>query len=190
MVSAHADGAPILRRRLHEKREENMNLINALAISIGVLAAVATWLCLGTPYGLSVWALFVGWGSFYHTGGGTDGFVKSAINHVWGAAVAAIALFLVATVGGSVVVTSGIVGLSVVVLVLGAHLPALATIPAAVYGYASTAAFCLLGGVALADIGAVIMAAAMVVVSLVLGNAFGFVSEKAAGMMAASAPAE
>ena len=149
------------------------------------MAAAATWLCLGTSYGLAVWALFIGWGSFYHTGGGTDGFVKSAVNHAWGAAVAAIALFLVATVGGSVGVTSGIVGLSVVVLVLGAHLPALATIPAAVYGYASTAAFCLLGGVALADLGAVAMAAVMVLVSLVLGNGFGFVSEKAAGMLVA-----
>ena len=91
-------------------RKPSMNLINALAISIGILAAVATWLCLGTPYGLAVWALFIGWGSFYHTGGGTAGFAKSAVNHAWGAAVAAIALFMVATVGGSVVVTSGIVG--------------------------------------------------------------------------------
>lgn len=162
-----------------------MNLINALAISIGVLAAVATWLCLGTSYGLSVWALFIGWGSFYHTGGGTGGAVKSAINHAWGVLVAAIALFVVATVGGSVVVTSGIVGVSVVVLVLGAHLPALATIPAAVYGYASTAAFCLLAGVALGDLSAVAMAAVMVLVSLVLGNAFGFVSEKVAGLLTA-----
>ncbi|THD73454.1 DUF1097 domain-containing protein [Thalassobius vesicularis] len=164
-----------------------MNLINALAISIGVLAAVATWLCLGTPYGLAVWALFIGWGSFYHTGGGTAGFAKSAVNHAWGAAVAAIALFMVATVGGSVVVTSGIVGVSVVVLVLGAHLPLLSTIPAAVYGYASTAAFCLLSGVALGDLGAVVMAAVMIVVSLVLGNAFGFVSEKGAGLLVGKA---
>ena len=169
-----------------------MNLINALAISIGVLAAVATWLCLGTPYGLSVWALFIGWGSFYHTGGGTDGAVKSAINHTWGVIVAALALFMVATVGGSVIVTSGIVGVSVVILVLGAHIPALATIPAAVYGYASTAAFCLLAGVALAELPAVISAAAMVLLSLVLGNAFGFVSEKIAGALTgmAAEPAE
>lgn len=167
-----------------------MNLINALAISIGVLAAVATWLCLGTPYGLSVWALFIGWGSFYHSGGGTDGAVKSAINHGWGVLVAAVALFMVATIGGSVVVTSIIVGVSVVVLVLGAHLPALATIPAAVYGYASTAAFCLLTGVALAEPAALGMAAVMVFVSLVLGNVFGFVSEKLAGMLTGAATAE
>jgi hypothetical protein len=164
-----------------------MNIINALAISIGILAAVATYLCLGTPLGLQVWALFIGWGSFYHSGGKADGLTKSAVNHAWGAAVAAVALFIVATVGGSVLITSIIVGVSVVVLVLGAHLPALSTIPAAVYGYASTAAFCLLTGVAIGDLGAVIKAAAIVLVSLMIGNLFGFVSEKIAGSLAKAA---
>lgn len=160
-----------------------MNLINALAISIGALAAVATYLCLGTPIGLQVWALFIGWGSFYHTGGKTDGLTKSAINHGWGVVVATVTLVIVGNVAGSVLVTSVIVGVSVVVLVLGAHLPTLATIPAAVYGYASTAAFCLLSGVAIGDAAAAAKAAALVLVSLVIGNVFGLVSEKLAGAL-------
>lgn len=164
-----------------------MNLITALAIVIGALAAVATWLCLGTSLGLQVWALFIGWGSFYHTGGKGAGLNSSAINHAWGALVAALTLMVVAAIGGSVVVTSIIVGISVVILVLGAHLPVLATIPAGVYGYASTAAFCLLTGVTLGDAGAVIKAAAITLVSMVIGNIFGFVSEKGAGMLAAKA---
>lgn len=160
-----------------------MNLITSLAISIGVLAAVATWVCLGNSLGLQVWALFIGWGSFYHSGGKTDGLVKSATNHLWGVVVATVALIVIGTVAGSVIVTSVLVGVSVVVLVMGAHLPALATIPAAVYGYASTAAFCLLTGVALADPAAMAKAAVMVLISLVLGNVFGLVSEKGAGLM-------
>ena len=162
-----------------------MNLITALAVVIGALAAVATWLCLGTPLGLQVWALFIGWGSFYHTGGKEEGLTKSAINHAWGAVVAAITLMVVAAVGGSVIVTSIIVGVSVVILVLGAHLPALSTIPAGVYGYASTAGFCLLTGVALGDAGAVVKAAGITLASLILGNIFGYVSEKGAGVLAA-----
>lgn len=161
-----------------------MNMINALAISIGLLAAVATYLCLGTGLGLQVWAVFVGWGCFYHAGGGTEGLTKSMVNHIWGVVVAAVTLFIVGTVGGSVAVTSVIVGLSVVILVLGAHLPTLSTIPAGVYGYASTAAFCLLTGVALGDLAAVIPAAVIVLVSLIIGNLFGFVSQKGAGLMA------
>lgn len=164
-----------------------MHIITALAISIGALAAVATWLCLGTALGLQVWALFIGWGAFYHTGGKTEGLTKAAVNHGWGVLVAAVTLVIVGTVGGSVPVTSAIVGVSVVVLVLGAHLPLLSTIPAGVYGYASTAAICLLGGVAIADAAATGKAAAMVLVSMVLGNLFGLVSEKLGGALAKSA---
>jgi hypothetical protein len=164
-----------------------MHIITALAVVIGAMAAVATYLCLGTALGLQVWALFIGWGSFYHTGGKTDGLVKSAVNHAWGVVVAAIALIIVGNVAGSVAVTSLLVGVSVVVLVLAAHLPLLSTIPAAVYGYASTAAFCLLSGVAIADAGATVKAAVIVLVSLVIGNCFGFVSEKLAGMLAKTA---
>ncbi|SFI66948.1 DUF1097 domain-containing protein [Celeribacter neptunius] len=165
-----------------------MNLITALAISIGALASVATYLCLGTGLGLQVWALFIGWGAFYHTGGGTASIGKCAVNHAWGAVVATIALFVVATVGGSVAVTSIIVGVSVVALVLGAHIPALATIPAAVYGYAATAAFALLSGVAIGDLAASVQATALVLISLILGTLFGFVSEKAAGLLVGKAP--
>jgi hypothetical protein len=164
-----------------------MGMINALAISIGVLAAIATYLCLGTPLGLQVWALFVGWGAYYHSGGKTDALTRNSINHAWGVLVAAVTLVVVGSVAGSVPVTSAIVGLSVVVLVLGAHLPVLATIPAAVSGYASTAAFALLTGVAIADAGATLKAAAIVLISLVIGNVFGLVSEKAAGAMTRSA---
>ncbi|MDV7269565.1 DUF1097 domain-containing protein [Thioclava sp. A2] len=160
-----------------------MNLITALAISIGTLAALATYLCLGTGLGLQVWALFIGWGAYYHTGGSAESLTKCAINHAWGAVVATIALFVVATVGGSVAVTSVIVGVSVVGLVLGAHIPLLATIPAAVYGYASTAAFCLLTGVAIGDLAASVPAAGMVLASLIVGNVFGFASEKGAGVL-------
>ncbi len=166
-----------------------MTIITALAISIGALAAVATWLCLGNGFGLQVWALFIGWGSFYHTGGGMEGATKSVTNHIWGVIVAGITLFIVASVGGTVAVTSAIVGLSVVVLVLGAHLPALSTIPAGVYGYASTAGFCLLSGVALGDVAALGKAVFLVLASLIAGNIFGFISEKLAGAMAAKAAA-
>ena len=164
-----------------------MNLINALAISIGALAAVATWVCLGNGAGLQVWALFIGWGAFYHSGGKTAALTKNSINHIWGVVVAAITLFIVGTVAGSVVVTSVIVGLSVVVLVLGAHLPALSTIPAGVYGYASTAAGTLLTGVALTDTAALGKAAAMIAVSLILGSVFGLVSEMVGGALAKKA---
>ena len=42
----------------------------ALAISLGVLGAVATWLFLGPLGGmLAIWAAFIAWGCYYHSGG-------------------------------------------------------------------------------------------------------------------------
>ncbi len=162
-----------------------MNMITALALTIGGLAGVATYLCLGTPFGLQVWALFVGWGSFFHSGGGVQGLTKSAINHSWGVIVAALTLLVIGTISGSTLTTSALVAVSVVVLVMGAHTALLATIPAGVYGYASTAAFALLTGVAIGDANAMGQAAGVVLISLIIGNAFGFISEKAGGLIAA-----
>lgn len=162
-----------------------MDIITALAVVIGALAAVATYLCLGPMAGtLAVWALFIGWGSFYHTGGKEAGLQKSAINHIWGALVAAIALIVVGKAAGSLLTTSLIVGVSVVVLVIAAKVAALSTIPAGVYGYASTAAATLMGGVKLDDPSAVFKAAALTALSLIVGNVFGYVSEKIAGSLA------
>ena len=164
-----------------------MHIITALAIVIGALAAVATYLCLGTTLGLQVWALFLGWGSFYHSGGKEAGLKNSAVNHIWGSILASLALIVIGAIGAGVPLISIIVGISVVILVLGAHTPLLSTIPAGVYGYASTAAFVLLTAVPLTNPAAIIKAAAMVVISLIIGNVFGYVSEKLGGMLAAKA---
>ena len=95
-------------------------------------------------------------------------------------------MIVVGSTGAGVPMISVIVGISVVILVLGAHLPLLSTIPAGVYGYASTAAFVLLTAPLNLAAPAVIKAAVMVVISLIIGNAFGYVSEKLAGMLAKS----
>ena len=161
-----------------------MNLVTALAIVIGALAVVATYICLGLGTGLQIWALFIAWGSFFHTGGDNDALVKSLTAHVWGIIVATVALFVVGTVGGGALMASVIVGVSVVVLILGAHVPALGAIPAGVYGYASTAAFMLLTGVALTEMNALLSAAGIIAVSMILGGIFGIVSAKIAGALA------
>ena len=52
-----------------------MNLTTALALVIGALGAVATWLFLGplATLGLQIWVAFIAWASFYHCGGGEAG---------------------------------------------------------------------------------------------------------------------
>lgn len=55
-----------------------MTLPFALAISIGVLAVVATWLFLGplAALNMQIWQAFVAWACFFHSGGKVDGLLE------------------------------------------------------------------------------------------------------------------
>lgn len=164
-----------------------MNLVTALAIVIGVLGAVATWLFLGpgAALGLQIWIAFVAWASFFHCGGGEAGLKTSLSANIWGALMGTIALILVGQVGGGVVGAAVIVGVTVFVLIIAAHVPLLSSIPAGVYGYACAAGYGLLAA------GAMPMGVALgsgvfttVALSLIVGAVFGYVSGKIAGAIA------
>ena len=161
-----------------------MDIITALAVSVGLLGAVATYLflTLGT---IQIWVGFIGWASFYHCGGGTTGLRKSVAANLWGVIMAYIALLLITQVNSGlpgVLWPSIVVGVTAAILVLGAKIEALNIIPATVYGYASTAGYGLLSGASLTT-----MTAAnpliCVSLSLVIGGLFGIVSEKLAGVI-------
>ncbi len=169
-----------------------MNLVTALALVIGALAVLLTWLMTGGgPLSmLSIWAAFIAWGSFFNQGGGENGLKNSLLASIWGAICATIALVLansgaLAGLGGLALPV--IIGATVALMVLGAHVPLFSAIPAAVYGYAATAAFALMGnhvGDALSmNIGT--MPALNVIASMVVGGLFGYVSEKIASSLAA-----
>jgi Protein of unknown function (DUF1097) len=165
-----------------------MDLVTALAIVIGVMGAIATWLAItiGSPY-LLIWAAFIGWGSYYHCGGKESGLKNSAAANVWGVVCAAVALIVLLAMGVSAVTAGICVGVTVAILILGAKVPALSAIPAAVYGYASTAALFLLGAAAYGEgSGAVIKVAIAVAISMVIGNILGYISEKVAGSVVKS----
>ena len=56
-----------------------MNLVTALAIAIGLLSVLLTWLFLGPVLGglgLSLWAAFIAWASFFNQGGGEAGLAE------------------------------------------------------------------------------------------------------------------
>lgn len=160
-----------------------MNLVTALAIVIGLLGALLTWLVLGPVLGglgLSLWAAFIAWGSFFHCGGGEAGLQKSLFAGIWGALMATLAFALIPALGGLGGLAAPVaVGLTVAAMIFGAHVPALSAIPAAVYGYASTAGFAMMksgavwNGMDLAS-GPFLN----IVASMVLGAIFGYISEK------------
>ena len=59
-----------------------MDLITALAVSVSVLGAIATYVCLSPiGFGLQIWAVFIAWGTFYHCGGKEAGLGKTITPH-------------------------------------------------------------------------------------------------------------
>jgi len=126
-----------------------MKSLNALAISISVLGALATFLALGPLSGVYlIWAAFVAWGAFYALGADIAALQKLIVCGVFGALVAWLVAVVILTVpmAGSLGLplwAALVVGAGVVVVVLAANLPALATIPATVFGFASSFAYLL-----------------------------------------------
>ncbi len=165
-----------------------MDLITALAIVIGIMGGIATWGAVtAASLFILIWAIFIAWGSFFHAGGGNDGLKNSIVANIWGVICAAVA-FIALTSMGVTAVNAGIcVGVTVLIMIFGAKLPILGAIPSAVYGYASTAALFLMNGAAYGEgVGGIVSLAGAVVLSMVIGNVLGFISEKIAGALVSS----
>jgi hypothetical protein len=171
-----------------------MPLLTALAISIGGLGGLATWIYLGPLAAtLQIWATFIAWACFFHCGGKESGLKTTIVCTTAGAVIAWIALLVVVNTGGigeslPPGLWAGIVvGVTVAGMVLLANVPIFATIPAMVYGYASIAAYFLLKG---GELTAASMANPLVtvVLSLIAGAVLGYVSEKIAVGLTSTGP--
>jgi hypothetical protein len=170
-----------------------MDLITALAVSIGLLGGVATYLCLSPfGFGLQIWAVFIAWASFYHCGGKASGLTSSVLANLWGVLWGALTLIAVTQTGmgdslGLPIWAAICVAVGVALMILGAKIPIFSAIPAQVYGYAATVAFTLLtnaaGALTVPDL---TNPAVIVALSMVAGGVFGFISEQLAGALAKS----
>ncbi|KPL69468.1 hypothetical protein SZ64_15955 [Erythrobacter sp. SG61-1L] len=156
-----------------------MPAVVALALSVGLLAVLDTWLYVG-PLATSlvsglVWISFIAWGCHFHSGGGIKGTTTAIACMTWGAIVGMGAVMLASGPLGSAlgaeVGTAVAVGLGAALICLSSKVPLLATIPASVYGFASIAGPIILRGDAPEK------AIMPVVASVIIGAVFGFVSE-------------
>lgn len=157
-----------------------MSLLIALAISIGLLAVVATWLFLGPMAAMNVqiWQAFVAWACFFQCGGKVAGLKNTVISMSWGALVGALSVMLAGQLGTLGALAAPVaVGIGAAAIVLAAHMTLLATIPAAVYGFATVAGLILLKGMTPME------AIVPTIASIVIGALFGYLSEMAAGKM-------
>jgi hypothetical protein len=138
--------------------------------------------------GLLIWAAFIAWACFFHTGGTTEALKTTIIGNVFGAFCAWVAALILLSFPlgdtlGLPLWAGIVVGVTVLLMCLAAHIKAFSVIPASVYGYAATFAFLLQTPDALAKekLLSASMANALVIVavSMILGAIFGLASGKA-----------
>ncbi|HUF71723.1 MAG TPA: DUF1097 domain-containing protein [Gammaproteobacteria bacterium] len=164
-----------------------MPALLALATSVGVLAIVATWLFAELLAGLygQIWIAFVAWGAHYHCGGKLKGTQDTIVCMSFGAVIGMLAIYLAGYLGAIGQFAAPLaVGIGATVIVLSSSIRFLAAIPASVYGFASIAGLWLLGGTGLFGPGATVGNALLpTILSIVVGAAFGIVSENLANAL-------
>lgn len=165
-----------------------MSKLTALALSIAVLGGVWAFLALGPLAGsVLVWAGFIAWGCYFHTGGDNAALQKTIVGMIYGAVVAGIALALVVTNPvhlPAAIAAPVYIAVTVFFLVIVAGINLLSVVPANVYGYAATAGYALSTNTA-ANYGAMNLTnpTLIVALSVVFGAVFGLLSGKLAGVL-------
>jgi len=165
-----------------------MSKLTALSISIAVLGGIWAYLALGPLAGyVLVWAGFIAWGCYFHSGADTAALQKTIAGMIYGAVIAGVALYLVGLNPLGLPGAAGpavYIAVTVFLLVIVANLNLLSVVPANVYGYAATAAYALqtsgAGSVTAMDLSNPVL---LVALSTVLGAVFGMISGKVAGML-------
>jgi hypothetical protein len=159
-----------------------MPALIALALSVGVLAVIDTWLFV-VPLaaflpGL-VWISFIAWGSHFHCGGGVKGSTTTIVGMSFGAIVGMVAVMLASgpLAGLGDFAAPIAVGLGAAVICLASAVSLFSVVPVSVYGFASIAGPILLAGMSPTE------ALVPTIVSVIIGAAFGYVSEMLANAL-------
>ena len=158
-----------------------MPALIALTLSVGVLAVIDTWL-FGLPglaaLNLQVWISFIAWGTHFQAGGKLNGTLTAIACMSFGALVGMAAIILAGGAFSSLGTLAApiAVGLGAALIVIVSKIPYLGIPPIGFYGFAAVAAVTILVKVddaAMTPVGALVAT----VLSILIGVAFGFVSE-------------
>lgn len=153
-----------------------MDVLVALAISIGILIAGWTYVALG-PAALPVWAGIVAWGCFFAAGGKTTGLTKTIASNLSGVVWAFLALEASRRFGGGLPMLSVLVGVAALFMVLQSKIPALSFIPGAFLGAATAVSVVVGAGTTFPH------PWVKTIIALVCGAVLGYLSEMLAGAL-------
>ena len=167
----------------------------ALSVSIAVLGAIWAYLALGPLSSFTlVWAGFIAWGCFFHSGGDNNALAKTIVGTIYGAIIGWIALLIVVKVPVPALGTfwpAIVVGVTVFFLVIVASIDLLSAVPANVYGYAAIVGYTLSKGATGAlTAGSAANPLVLMIISLIIGALFGYASGKLAGVLTSSGGTE
>jgi hypothetical protein len=163
-----------------------MKLPVASTLVIGVIGAIITYLYVGPlgGLGLMVPATFLGAASYFAAGGDKAALAKSVPTTVWGIVCGTITLILLGHVTNPLLIGVVVGGLTAV-FILGALIPALGFVPGSVLGFATTVMFGLLTSASGTDFSLPTGPFTVMLVSFLVGAAFGYVSSILAGKLVA-----
>lgn len=153
-----------------------MDVLVALAISIGILIAGWTYVAVG-PAALPVWAGIIAWGCFFAAGGKTTGLTKTIASNLSGVAWAFLALLAWRQFGEGLPLLSVLVGLAAFFMVIQAKIPTLSFIPGAFLGAATAVSVVVGAGTTFPH------PWVKTIIALVAGAVLGYLSEMLAGAM-------
>ncbi|HMH57224.1 MAG TPA: DUF1097 domain-containing protein [Gemmatimonadales bacterium] len=154
-----------------------MDVLVALAVSIGVLIAAWTYIALG-PAALPVWAGIVAWGCFFAAGGKTTGLTKTIASNLSGVVWAFLALQAAKMLGGGLPALSVCVGVAALFMVLQSKIAVLSFIPGAFLGAATAVSVVVGAGTTFPH------PWVKTIIALVAGAVLGYLSEMLAGAIA------
>jgi hypothetical protein len=161
---------------------------------VGILAGVATWFFLWAG-SILIWGAFIAWACYFHSGGNVEALRSTIICNAFGVICAWIAAIIILAIPLGDALTlplwaAIVVAVTVAAYILAAHIPALSSIPGTTYGYAATFAFLLqtpdkLSLDALLSV-SLDNALIVVIISMVIGALFGYVSGQFAATLTKS----
>src|SRR5262245_61236310 len=118
----------------------NPSSLAATALAAALVAAAAVFAFAAVP-GLLVWAAFIGWASYDHSGATAQAALRSSSALVFGF-VMAWAVAIVVAAGalplGTSLATAITAGIASFLIVLASARPVLSVVPATFYGFAAT----------------------------------------------------
>jgi len=155
----------------------------ATTVSIGVLAAIATYLT-ETAVLVPTWVAFIGWTSFYAVGAGPTAFARSALANLGGVVIGSLTLLAMHFGANSALLVAVAVGTGSALAVQASKVSVFGALPAIFFGFSCTVGTAAVTGKSILTMG-IDSPALVAAAALLLGNVFGIASQWVAELLRA-----